>query len=110
VWEKDTKSFVLARTFIILYDKGQEAIMKSKTFGKKLVLNKNTVADLSIGTMKKAHGGGEDPSGNPLTACTCEYTGLCCPSGGCTQPQVCPTVCTCGSGDPLCHCLSIEEK
>jgi hypothetical protein len=61
--------------------------MKSKTFGKKLTLNKKTVADLSIGKMQNAYGGQDAPYKSllyPLTVC-------------------CPTECTCGpTGIPGC--------
>jgi hypothetical protein len=72
------------------YYSNQEAIMKSKTFGKKLTLNKETIADLKIGKMKDVQGGKDAP-----------YKSLLYEITGC-----CPTECTCGTGDPLCACVS----
>jgi hypothetical protein len=78
--------------------------MKSKTFGRKLTLNKKTIADLDGSQMKNAYGGIDCTVHRTNctlchTDCTCEYTGVCCTNG-------CPTECTCGTGDPLCPCVS----
>lgn len=76
--------------------------MKSKTLKKKLSLNKKTVADLTTSNMKNAYGGG--PGSVQLTCVTCVYTGPCVATTVC-----CPSVCTCGTGDPLCPCGSVKE-
>jgi hypothetical protein len=55
--------------------------MKTKTFGKKLVLNKETIADISPGKMDKVQGGAPDSTIvletiDPCepTLCRCTYT------------------------------------
>ena len=58
--------------------------MKSKTFGKKLTLNKNTIADLNMDKMKGVYGG-NDPTG--VTTGLHWGTSFCC-----TAP----------TGDPYC--------
>ncbi len=57
--------------------------MKSKIFGKKLVLNKETVARLNSGNMNHAYGGLNVPDVGPAdpTECSnCTWTGECCPT------------------------------
>jgi hypothetical protein len=79
-----------------LYDTNQEEIMKSKAFGKKLTLNKKTVADLNIDKMMNVQGG---RAYIPQWTETCEITGGCC-----------PTECSCNpSGEPACPCESVKE-
>jgi hypothetical protein len=72
--------------------------MKTKALRKKLVLNKETVADLDIGKMKGIHGGE-----NPPDTKICVETEIPCPM----------TVCTCGPSLPLpyvCACNSVNDK
>lgn len=73
--------------------------MKSKVSVKKLSLNKKTVADLNSGKMGEVYGGE-----NRYTP-TCTQPPPC--SETCSIP-VCPTECTCGTGNPICPCVSIK--
>lgn len=53
--------------------------MKTKTFSKKLTLNKKTVADLRKKEMGKVHGGHDSSPSCPLaTACKCTRPGMPC--------------------------------
>jgi hypothetical protein len=70
--------------------------MKSKNFSKKLTLNKNTIADLNMDKMRGVYGGKDAPPIRETDQVTC-----CLAITGC-----CPTECTCGTGDPLCNCVS----
>jgi hypothetical protein len=63
--------------------------MKSKTFRKKLTLNKKTIADLNMGKMNKVYGGILESYNQ--TACTCEITGGCCTYGCPTENSCRPT-------------------
>jgi hypothetical protein len=68
--------------------------MKSKVIGKKLALNKETIADLKTGKMKEVYGGGD-------------ITVPATPPIGCTNScAICPTECTCGTVDNICPCAS----
>ncbi len=68
--------------------------MKSKIFGKKLNLNKKTIADLKTDKMREVYGRGVVTQ--PVT-----------PPIGCTYScVVCPTDCTCGTVDNICPCAS----
>jgi hypothetical protein len=78
--------------------------MKAKTFGKKLTLNKKTVADLNMGQMKNAHGG-LDCTIHRTNCLACTYT---CANTCAYTCADCPTDCTCGTGDRFCVCKSIE--
>jgi hypothetical protein len=64
--------------------------MKIKKPGKKLALNKKTIATLEYGQIKAVHGG------NDSITCTvnftCEFTCLPCPSGDTIYCQGCPRV------------------
>jgi hypothetical protein len=51
--------------------------MKSKTFGKKLTLNKKTIADLTIGKMRNVHGGKDKPP-HYVETYTCGGTSCYC--------------------------------
>lgn len=55
--------------------------MKSKTFQKKLTLNKSTIAQLEGKEMKHANGGWEvtSPSNNPYVCCIIKDTKILCP-------------------------------
>jgi hypothetical protein len=76
------KNFVLEFFFLTLYHKSQEEIMKTKTFGKKLTLNKETIADLNSSELMNALGGVPGPA-HAITdacptssACTADPTGI----------------------------------
>jgi len=61
--------------------------MKSKVIGKKLALNKETIADLKTGKMREVYGGGDVPQ-------------LATPPVGCTG--TCLSYCT--GGEIVCPC------
>ena len=61
----------------------KECKMKSKKFNRKLVLNKNTIADLSIIELKDIYGGADPPRSYPYTGCFACLTGTCKPDVGC---------------------------
>jgi hypothetical protein len=68
----------LEKSFLMLYDDLQEEIMKSRTFTKKLVLKKETVAHLNRIEMKNVPGGMDfQIPGNPPIG---TWTTDCCPS------------------------------
>jgi hypothetical protein len=74
--------------------------MKTKKFGKKLVLNKKTVAHLDIGKLRAAKGG-YIPL-NTIETCSCETCGDLETCGG----KSCLTFCiTCVTGNPCIACV-----
>jgi natural product precursor len=64
--------------------------MKTRTFSKKLTLNKKTIADLNNGDMKSIHGGGDKPDISILfEICPTDVT--CCTGGGDSVVVCCPS-------------------
>jgi hypothetical protein len=76
--------------------------MKTYILKKKLVLNKETVSDLTGLRMRTVYGGGGTPTGAPTFCPACPNTHVNCTVAACV------TMCTCDlSGDPACHCGSM---
>ncbi|NIM16489.1 MAG: hypothetical protein GTO45_31135 [Candidatus Aminicenantes bacterium] len=65
--------------------------MKTKTFKKKLVLNKKTIADLNNGQLGKIKGGKTGPT-QLISVCVCQVP---------TENQTCPDTCD------TCTCISL---
>jgi len=63
--------------------------MKTKTFNKKLVLNKSTVADLGSGRMNKVKGG------SPTNDCTTQAGHICEDTCNPTTAVPCKITCNC---------------
>jgi hypothetical protein len=67
--------------------------MKPKQVQKKLVVKKETIADLNDGSMAKVYGGCEETKTAScsytilLSVCICEYTPECIPT---EVPKLCP--------------------
>lgn len=79
----------------------KEAIMKSKKFNRKLMLNKKTVANLNTNEMNGVLGGGGQDDDYLTNSCNpCAFTPGCPESVGC--PQVVTE--TCVSQCRTCSC------
>lgn len=77
--------------------------MKSKRISKKLNLNKKTIANLNVTSMRRVYGGFpntlpfECGPNSELTSCTllpeCQYTKTCNPcAGGANSAKICPDI------------------
>ena len=75
--------------------------MKTKKLGKKLVLNKKTIAHLGSGMLSAARGGFHPPYNTIFETCSCVTCGELPTCDG----KTCMTICeTCVSGDPCVAC------
>lgn len=74
--------------------------MKAKKISTKLALNKKTIANLSVESMRSANGGQPGPTG--ALACP-SYMSFCCPAD---PTHTCNTDCICVTDDEPTWCIA----